>query len=100
MTLVLGQLAALAACVTVPCQCKKAKGFVLEDSQALKKVPKGFPADSPWAEYLKLKNPCLFKSFDDAFLLSDNLLDKTLEAYRPTVEFNNWLNKAVEYALD
>jgi uncharacterized protein (TIGR02453 family) len=79
---------------------KKAKGFVLEDSQALKKVPKGFAADSPWAEYLKLKNPCLFKSFDDAYLLSDDLLEKTLEAYRPTVEFNNWLNKAVEYALD
>lgn len=78
----------------------KATGFVLEDSQALKKVPKGFAPDSPWAEYLKLKNPCLFKPFDDAYLLSDGLLEKTLEAFRPTVEFNNWLNKAVAYALD
>lgn len=79
---------------------KEAKGFVLEDSQALKKVPKGYPADSPWAEYLKLKNPCLFKNFDDAYLLSNDLLERTLEAFRPTVTFNDWLNKAVEYALD
>jgi hypothetical protein len=28
MTLVLGQLAALAACITVPLRCEKAKGFV------------------------------------------------------------------------
>lgn len=79
---------------------KEAKGFVLEDDQALKKVPKGFPADSPWADYLKLKNPCLMKHFDDEFLLSDDLLEKTLEAFRPTLSINNWLNKAVEYALD
>ena len=79
---------------------KESTGFVLEDSQALKKVPRGFPVDSPWAEYLKLKNPCLFKSFDDAYLLSDQLLENTLEAFSHTVNFNNWLNKAVEYALD
>jgi len=79
---------------------KESTGFMLEDSQALKKVPRGFPTDSPWAEYLKLKNPCLMKSFDDAFLLSDDLLDQTLEAFSRTVHFNNWLNKAVEYALD
>jgi uncharacterized protein (TIGR02453 family) len=79
---------------------KEAKGFVLEDSQALKKVPKGYSADSPWAEYLKLKNPCLFKNFDDELLLSADLLEQTLEAFRPTVRFNDWLNKAVEYALD
>jgi uncharacterized protein (TIGR02453 family) len=79
---------------------KESTGFILEDSQALKKVPRGFPADSPWAEYLKLKNPCLFKSFDDAYLLSDHLLENTLEAYSHTVNFNDWLNKAVEYALN
>ena len=79
---------------------KEASSFVLEDSQALKKVPRGFPADSPWVEYLKLKNPCLCKHLDDPFLLSDRLLENTLEAFSQTVPFNNWLNKAVEYALD
>ncbi|HET9571782.1 MAG TPA: DUF2461 domain-containing protein [Bacteroidales bacterium] len=79
---------------------KESIGFVLEDSQALKKVPKGFPTDSPWAEYLKLKNPCMYKSFDDNELLSKDLLEHTLEAFKHTKNFNDWLNKAVEYALD
>lgn len=79
---------------------KEASSFVLEDSQALKKVPRGFPTDSPWAEYLKLKNPCLCKHLDDTFLLSDRLLENTLEAFSQTVHFNNWLNKSVEYALE
>jgi uncharacterized protein (TIGR02453 family) len=78
----------------------EAKGFTLEDSQALKKVPRGFPADFRYAEYLKLKNPCLYKPIDDDFLLDKNMLENTLEAYRKTVSFNNWLNKAVEYALE
>lgn len=75
-------------------------GFVLEDSQALKKVPRGYPADSPYAEYLKLKNPCLCKSVDEAFILDKNLLENTLKAFKTTVAFNTWLNKAVKYAYD
>jgi uncharacterized protein (TIGR02453 family) len=79
---------------------KDAAGFVLEDNQALKKVPRGYPADFQYAEYLKLKNPCLYKLVDDDFLLSENLLENTLEAYSRTVSFNSWLNRAVEYALE
>ncbi len=77
-----------------------AKGFELEDSQALKKVPKGYPANFKYAEYLKLKNPCLCKHVDDDFILSKNLLENTLEAFRQTASFNSFLNKAVEYALE
>jgi uncharacterized protein (TIGR02453 family) len=78
----------------------EAKDFKLEDSQALKKVPRGFPSDFAYAEYLKLKNPCLYKYVDDDFLLNKNLLENTLKAYRNTVSFNTWLNKAVRYALE
>jgi uncharacterized protein (TIGR02453 family) len=78
----------------------KASDFVLEDSQALKRVPRGYPADFKYAEYLKLKNPCLCKFVDDEFLLNDLLLENTLALYRETVSFNTWLNRAVEYALE
>jgi uncharacterized protein (TIGR02453 family) len=78
----------------------KAKDFVLEDDQALKRVPKGYPADFKYAEYLKFKNPSLYKSFDNELLLSENLLEKVLSYYQETVSFNTWLNKAVEYALE
>jgi uncharacterized protein (TIGR02453 family) len=74
---------------------KSAQGFVLEDYQALKKVPRGYDADSPYAEYLKLKNPGLYKPVDDAFLLSDHLLENTVEAFSKTVSFIHWLNEAI-----
>jgi len=77
-----------------------ATGFVLEDDQQLKKVPRGFPADHKYADYLKLKNPCLCKHLDEAFLLSPNLLENTLDAYRKTVPFITVLNQAVEYAIE
>lgn len=77
---------------------REAKSFVLEDDQALKKVPKGYPADFKYASYLKLKNPCLCKQVDDAFILSDCLLENTLEAFKETASFNAWLNEAAEYA--
>lgn len=79
---------------------REAKGFVIEDNQALKKVPAGYPADFKYAGYLKLKNPCLYKQVDDKFLLSDNLLENTIEAFRKTASFNKLLNKAVEYAFE
>ncbi|MDP4278829.1 MAG: DUF2461 domain-containing protein [Bacteroidota bacterium] len=79
---------------------KEAEGFVLEDSQALKKVPRGYPADFKYADYLKLKNPCLCKHVDDAFILSDHLLENTLEAFSKTYTFNKLLNESVEYALE
>lgn len=79
---------------------RAAKDFAIEDSQALKKVPRGFPADFKYAEYLKLKNPCLCKHLDDNFILSENLLENTLDAFRQTAQFNQFLNKAVAYAME
>ena len=79
---------------------REAKSFVLEDNQALKKVPRGYPADYKYAEYLKMKNPSVYKRVDDAFLLSDQFMENTLAAFRETVSFNTLLNKAVQFAYD
>ncbi|ASB47689.1 DUF2461 domain-containing protein [Alkalitalea saponilacus] len=77
-----------------------AKGFRLDDDQPLKRVPRGYPADSPYAEYLKLKNPILCKQVDEEFILDKNLLENTIKAFNKTVAFNTWLNKAVKYAFE
>jgi uncharacterized protein (TIGR02453 family) len=77
-----------------------ASDFALEDSQALKKVPRGYPADFKYAEYLKLKNPCLCMHLNDDFILNENLLTNTLEAFRKTAAFNSFLNKAISYAKE
>lgn len=75
---------------------KKAKGFVLGDK--LKKVPNGYPADSPYAEYLKLKDFSLCKNIPDNILFGDNdkLLDYVLKQFKTVKDYNHWLNEAAE----
>jgi uncharacterized protein (DUF2461 family) len=75
-----------------------ASGFILDSGDALKRIPAGFPADSAYAEYFKLKDYFLMKFVDDAFILSDNLLENVVEEYKKTFAFNTLLNKVVDYA--
>ena len=78
----------------------KSKDMELDYSAALKKVPRGFSSESPYAEYLKLKNFILGKEVNEQFLLDKNLLQSTLEIFRTSAPFVNWLNKAVAYAFE
>ena len=48
----------------------QAQDFSLNRENALKRVPAGFPTDSPYAEYLRLKDFCLERPVSEAFLLS------------------------------
>lgn len=66
-----------------------ARGFTL-DGPDLKKVPAGYPSDSPYSKYLLYKRFCLSKMFpEDA--LKDNavLLEKTLADFRSCKDFND-----------
>ncbi|MDL2231279.1 DUF2461 domain-containing protein [Porphyromonadaceae bacterium OttesenSCG-928-L07] len=78
---------------------QKANGFELEEEEGhkLKRVPRGFSAESPYAEYLKLKDFYLTQYVDNNYLLQENLLENVLHEYKKTVEFIAWLNRAVEY---
>lgn len=77
-----------------------AKGFKLDCSSSLKRIPAGFPADSEYSEYFKLKDFFLMKFFDETFLINENLVEKTVVEYKKTLVFNNLLNKAATYAYD
>ncbi len=77
---------------------KKAEGFALDDENTLTRVPKGYPADSPWAEYLKHKDFSLYKPIGQDFLSAPGLVERTVEQFRSTVEFNSLINRAVRYA--
>ncbi|MDO4736225.1 MAG: DUF2461 family protein, partial [Bacteroidia bacterium] len=77
------------------------KGFELDTSNALKKVPKGFEdVKQQWAHLLKQKAYCLFKNVDKEYVLSGNLLERVSEDFKSTYEFNRILNLAVDYALE
>lgn len=78
----------------------KAKGFKLSMENSLKRIPTGFPAESPYSEYLKLKDVILEKHFETDFLSDPDLLKKTVAAFEKTLELNNLLNRAVDFARE
>lgn len=77
-----------------------APGLVLDTDGALKKVPKGFPADSPDAEFFRLKNFCLVMNLDDGFILSPDLPDEVLGIFRTGKPFLNYVNRAIDYCRE
>ena len=79
---------------------RKAKGFRLCSGNRLKRVPTGFPADSPYAEMLKLKDFYLEQPITEEFLLAPGLLDRTVERFRLTQPFIAILNRAIQYAYE
>jgi len=79
----------------------KAEGFGFDTRNSLKRVPLGFPADSPMAEYLKMKEDMsLYRHVDNEFLLAPGLLERTVAEYEKTAGFVGWLNRAVDYARE
>ena len=77
---------------------RKAKGFRLCSGNRLKRVPTGFPVDSPYAEMLKLKDFYLEQPIAEEFLLAPDLLERTVEQFRRTQPFIAILNRAIRYA--
>jgi len=77
-----------------------AEGFVLNRGAVLKRVPAGFPAESAYAEYFKLKNVFLERPTDEDFLSRPDVLERTVRAFETTLPFNRLINRAVEYAYE
>lgn len=77
---------------------KEAEGFELDRSYALKNIPKGFPADSQYAEYFKLKNVLLNKYIDEDYIFSENLVKNVVADFRLCYKFNTIINAAVDFA--
>lgn len=78
----------------------KARGFRLYEGNKLKRIPTGFPADSEYAEMLKLKDFYLEQPITEEYLLTPDLLERTVEEFRRTQPFIAILNRAVQYAYD
>ena len=68
------------------------KDLSRDPEYVLTRVPKGYDADNPAAEYLKMKSFVALNSLNDADLTSKDLLKKTtvaFEALQPLIEFIN-----------
>ena len=77
---------------------EQASGFALCHDNTLKKIPNGFPADSPYAEYFKLKDFFLERYVNERFMCmkEERLLARTLEQFRTAQPFNAFLNRAID----
>jgi len=77
-----------------------APGLVLDTEGSLKKVPKGFPADSPDAEFFKLRNFSLMMHLNDDFILSPALADEALAIFRTGKPFLDYVNRAIDFCRE
>lgn len=77
---------------------RRAPGFQLAPGNPLKRVPAGFPADTPRAEWLKLRDIYLEMPVDDSFMLAPDILPRTIAAFTPTAPLVHQLNRAAQYA--
>lgn len=79
---------------------KKARGFELDFSQSLKRVPPGLPADAPFSLWLKLKNYCLVKSFDHEFALRPDFARAAARQFKTTKPLLDLVNRAIALNLE
>lgn len=66
---------------------REAKGFVLDESNKLKRLPKGYAPGSPYDEWLKLKDVYITERLAPEFMLDKELLKNTLHEFRKTKPF-------------
>lgn len=77
-----------------------AEGFSLDWSGSLKRIPYGWPAESPYADYFKLKDFIVIKKLEESYLTSDGLIERLVEDFGRTVEFNALMNRCFDYAME
>lgn len=75
---------------------KGEKRFALDCSTALKKVPKEYPADFQYGDYLKLKDFCIVAPFE----IKGAALERALAIFKASKPLNDLLNRSVAYVYE
>lgn len=70
-------------------------GGLSREDKVLKRVPRGFSADSPAAEYLKLNHFYVWKHLPDELVTSPDYIPEALRLYRLMKPLNDFLNRVV-----
>jgi uncharacterized protein (TIGR02453 family) len=75
---------------------KSVYGDLSRDAEyVLSRVPKGYEADNPAAEYLKLKSFVALTPLKDADLTSKDLIKKTMQAFEALKPLVGFINEAI-----
>jgi uncharacterized protein (TIGR02453 family) len=75
---------------------QSAPHFTLSNNAKLSRVPNGYPKDSPYAEYLKLKDFSLMMPLSDDLVYGPNVIKEVVELFRETQTYNAVLNGIIE----
>ncbi|MCZ2458183.1 MAG: DUF2461 domain-containing protein [Chitinophagales bacterium] len=76
------------------------KGLSHDDEYMLSRIPKGYDAGNPAAEYLKMKSFIAEKELNDAELTSKGLLNKILHAFEVLQPMNEFINESLREPED
>lgn len=77
----------------------KADGmFAADMDNALKRVPKGYDENAPYAEWMRMKSYGLIGVVDDKFVKADNLAQRVAKLFETTKPFVDYINRAVDFA--
>ena len=74
--------------------------FHVDWENALKRVPKEYAADAPYADWVRLRSYCLDAPVDDEFVLAPDLAQRVAAIFRTTKPFNDYINRAVDFARE
>ncbi|MFA5302092.1 MAG: DUF2461 domain-containing protein [Bacteroidales bacterium] len=78
---------------------RMAEEWNIDHDEALKRVPRGYPADSPHEDLFRLRNHLLARNMEDKYVCDKNLLKNVLSEFKKTHTFVALLNRSVTYAL-
>lgn len=67
---------------------------------ALKRVPKEYPADAPYADFMRMKSYGLMMHVDDRFITAPHLAKRVAALFRTTKPMIDYINRAVDYARE
>ena len=79
---------------------KVADVFTFDDEDMYARIPAGFPSDSPYGYYLRLKTFCLGYSPDNKFMQDDNVVENAVKLFATTYPFTQYINRAIRYSKE
>lgn len=72
----------------------------LDMSGALKRVPAGFPADTPDSDFYRVKAFCLYFAPDDKFFTGKDLASRLVDVFHSAKPFLDYINRAIDYCRE
>lgn len=74
--------------------------FSLDHDNDLKRVPKGYAADHPRADLLRLRNFCLVSDTGRQYFLREDWIENLLSDFKTTAPFLQLINRAITYSRE